>query len=331
MNPATPTIKSGWKTSATEPSYPPPSPPERSAPPAPRFGETIDRFINQLWSEAGLAENTLTAYRTDLSSFSAFCDKNNIELRRIEPVNLQKYLLSLRETSQLAVSSIARRLVAIKLFLRYCYNNGWMEHDVATQIESPKKWQHLPTVLNTNQADALMSLPDEHDPLAVRDRAILELFYATGLRVSELTGLRMEDVNLDVGYLRCVGKGRRERIVPVGSRAIESLREYLTDLRPHLAEGRSTNRLFLSRTGRGLDRTNAWRLVVKYARRLGISGKLSPHTLRHTFATHLLAGGADVRVVQELLGHADVATTQIYTHVDSSRLKAVHSKFHPRQ
>jgi integrase/recombinase XerD len=149
--------------------------------------------------------------------------------------------------------------------------------------------------------------------------------------VSELVGLRIGDVHLDVGYLRCLGKGRRERVVPIGSRAIEAVQVYLTSLRPKLAKGRSTDRLFLSRTGRAIDRTNCWRLVVKYARRAGLRGKLSPHTLRHSFATHLLAGGADLRVVQELLGHADVATTQIYTHVDSSRLKAVHAKFHPRQ
>ncbi len=236
-----------------------------------------------------------------------------------------------REEKGLAVSSIARRLVAVKLFCRFCFHYGHIDRDVADLIETPKKWQTLPRVLNARDVDTLLSLPDESDPLASRDRAILHLFYATGLRVSELVGLRLKDVNLEVGYLRCLGKGQRERVVPIGSRAIQTTREYLYNLRPQLVEGHSTDRIFVSRTGRPLDRTNCWRLVVKYARRMGIAGKVSPHTLRHSFATHLLAGGADLRVLQEMLGHADVATTQVYTHVDSSRLKAVHAKFHPRQ
>ncbi|MBI4579401.1 MAG: tyrosine-type recombinase/integrase, partial [Planctomycetes bacterium] len=186
-------------------------------------------------------------------------------------------------------------------------------------------------ILNYRQVEALLNLPDEEEPLALRDRAILEMFYAAGLRVSELTGLRLEDVQLDIGYVRCLGKGRKERIVPLGEPAIQAVREYLSQLRPQLADGHGCDRLFLSRTGKPFDRTNCWRLVVKYARRMGITGKLSPHTLRHCFATHLLSNGADIRMVQEMLGHADIATTQIYTHVDSSRLKAIHQKFHPRQ
>jgi integrase/recombinase XerD len=293
--------------------------------------DLIERFLSQLWAEAGLAENTLSAYRGDLEALSAWCGRSNLIFRKITPTDIQQFLVSLREHDKLAVSSIARRLVAVKIFCRFCYHNGKLENDVAGQIESPKKWQHLPHVLNHRDADMLMSLPDAGDPLALRDKAVLELFYATGLRVSELCGLSTEDLHMEVGYVRCLGKGRRERIVPVGARAVEAVREYLIQLRPQLVEGKSTSRLFLSRTGRPFDRTNAWRLVVKYARRMGISGRLSPHTLRHTFATHLLTGGADLRVVQELLGHADVATTQIYTHVDRARLKSVHQKFHPRQ
>ena len=293
--------------------------------------ELVNRFLDQLWAEAGLSENTLAAYRTDLVTFATFCRQRSIQLRRLTPVDIQQFMMSLRENDRLAVSSIARRLVAVKLFCRFCFHNRQMDEDVASLIEAPKKWQYLPNVLSQRQIQALLDVMDEGDPLALRDRAIIELFYATGLRVSELVGLRLNNIHLDMGYLRCMGKGRRERVVPIGNEAITAVQQYLANLRPHLVEGKSTDRLFVSRTGRPLDRTNAWRLVVKYARRMGINGKLSPHTLRHTFATHLLSGGADIRVVQELLGHADVATTQVYTHVDRARLKAIHSKFHPRQ
>ncbi len=296
------------------------------------FCGLIEVFLRQLRVEAGLAENTLTAYRNDLMSLAGFCTEQRIELKAITVRHIQTFMVGLRESAGLAESSIARRLIAVKLFLRYCHQNGHITEDVAALIETPKKWQHLPRVLSRQDVDKLLGLPNENDdPLALRDRAILELFYATGLRVSELVGLTLSSVHLDIGYLRCIGKGRRERVVPIGSRAIEALRAYLGSLRPQLLEGVATDRLFVSRTGKPLDRTNCWRLVVKYARQLGVAGKLSPHTLRHCFATHLLAGGADLRVVQELLGHADISTTQVYTHVDNSRLKAIHKQFHPRQ
>jgi integrase/recombinase XerD len=299
---------------------------------SPSFCGLVEAFLRQLKVEAGLAENTLIAYRHDLMSLAGFCTEQRIELKTITIRHVQAFMIGLRENAGLAESSIARRLVAVKLFMRYCLQNGHVNDDIATLIETPKKWQHIPRVLSQQDVDKLLGLPDEmEDPLALRDRAILELFYATGLRVSELVGLTLSSVHLDIGYLRCIGKGNRERVVPVGSRAVEALEVYLRDLRPQLIEGASTDRLFVSRTGKALDRTNCWRLVVKYARQMGVAGRLSPHTLRHCFATHLLAGGADLRVVQELLGHADISTTQIYTHVDNTRLKAIHRQFHPRQ
>lgn len=328
MSSAPSTIRSGWVTSAANANCPSPVRPE---PPPPSLRDLIERFLNGLRAEAGLAENTITAYRGDLLALASWCEANEVAFRRISPTDIQGFLMSLKERDGLAISSISRRLIAVKVFCRHCFHRGLIDRDVAALIEPPKKWQNLPHVLNYKQVETLLSMPDDGDPLAPRDQAILELFYATGLRVSELVGLRIDDVHLDVGYLRCMGKGRKERIVPVGSQAIGALRTYLQELRPQLAGGRSTDRLFLSRTGRPMDRTNCWRLVVKYARRMGVTGKLSPHTLRHCFATHLLAGGADLRVVQEMLGHSDIATTQIYTHVDNSRLKAVHQKFHPRQ
>ncbi|HOW70389.1 MAG TPA: site-specific tyrosine recombinase XerD [Phycisphaerae bacterium] len=345
MKPVESTIRSDWPSSDATPSFSSPARPESSCglaePPPIEPSETpaeeppirtlLEQFLARLWSEAGLAENTLAAYRRDLESLAAFCQQAGLRLRHISPRDVQTFLVSLREEDNLAVSSIARRLVAVKLFCRFCYANGHLARDIAALIETPKKWNYLPQVLNEKQVDALLTLPDDGDSLASRDRAILELFYATGLRVSELVGLRLGDVQLEIGYLRCLGKGSKERVVPIGSHAIKALTEYLRDLRPQLADGRPTDRVFLSRTGKSLDRTNCWRMVAKYARRMGVPGKLSPHTLRHSFATHMLAGGADLRVVQEILGHADITTTQIYTHVDSSRLKAIHQKFHPRQ
>ncbi len=305
--------------------------PGRPEAPAGELAGLIEGFLASLWTEAGLADNTIAAYRSDLESFADFCQHSRVNFRDLSPADVQAFLIRLREKDSLALSSIARRLTAVKIFCRHCFQQGHLARDVAALMEPPKKWQRLPQVLNTRQVEALLSTPDDGDPLAVRDRAILELFYATGLRVTELVTLRLDDVRLDMGYVRCLGKGRKERIVPVGSHAADALQAYLRDLRPQLSDGRSTDRVFLSRTGRPMDRTNCWRLVVKYARRMGVQGRLSPHTLRHCFATHLLAGGADLRVVQEMLGHANVATTQIYTHVDSSRLKAIHQKFHPRQ
>jgi len=297
----------------------------------PELIKLIDRFLNQLWAEAGLSENTLSAYLRDLMSLARYCHEQNLRFRVIDPATIQNYLMWLSQERKMAISSIYRHLVSVKLFCRFCYQNGHLDKDLSSLIESPKKWSNLPKVMNYRDVDSLLAMPDENDSLGMRDRAILELFYATGIRVSELVGLRIGDVSLKMGYLRCFGKGGRERVIPIGSRAIEAVQKYMNELRPQLVDGKSTDRLFLSRTGRAMDRTNCWRLVVKYARRMGIQGKLSPHTLRHSFATHLMSNGADLRVVQELLGHADVVTTQIYTHVDNKRLKSIHQKFHPRQ
>ena len=205
-----------------------------------------------------------------------------------------------------------------------------MDQDVAQLIETPKKWQHLPNVLNQQQIQALLDIVDEDDPLAMRDRAILELFYATGLRVSELVGLRLNSIHLEMGYLRCMGKGRRERVVHIGNEAIASLRRYLANLRPYLIEGKSTDRLFVSRTGRPLDRTNAWRGVKRAARKAGLAVDVSPHTLRHSFASHLVEGGADLRSVQEMLGHASIRTTEIYAHLDAEHVRSLHRLYDPR-
>jgi integrase/recombinase XerD len=292
------------------------------------LGVYIEQFLNYLAVEAGLADNTLSAYRHDLERFDRFVSERRLTVQSLSPTDVQKFLIH-RKDEGLSIASVARNLVAVKIFLRHLFAVGRLDRDLASLIESPKKWRLIPRVLHVQQVDALLSTPGAEDPYAARDRAILELFYACGLRVSELCGLSLQHVRLDVGYLRCLGKGKKERIVPIGRTAIECLREYLDTTRGRLDKGRS-DALFLSRTGRPMERTNVWRLVVKYARRMGLTGKVSPHTLRHCFATHLLQGGADLRVVQELLGHADVSTTQIYTHVDRDRLKAIHRRCHPR-
>ncbi len=292
----------------------------------------LARFTDYLESECGLAQNTVEAYRRDLREFTGLLvDRDVCSTDRLNIELVQSFMVRLTQRG-LALSSIARHLVSVRMFLRFLNVIGELKHDLCAEIETPRKWHRLPDTLHRRQVEALLSAPQPGEPFFARDRAILELLYATGLRVSELAFLRVGDLNLDVGYLRCLGKGGRERVVPIGSKAIEALRLYLAGLREVLTGGaREHDRLFLSRTGKGMDRTNIWRLVNRYALAAGIPGPIGPHTLRHCFATHLLEGGADLRILQELLGHANVATTQIYTHVDSTRLKNIHSRFHPRQ
>jgi integrase/recombinase XerD len=292
----------------------------------------VRQFLEYLVSECGLAANTIDAYHRDLREF--LVEMNERDVRSVDdvtPLTVRSFLVRLSER-KLALSSIARHLVSVKMFLRYLYMIQAATSDVSSLLETPKKWKTLPHTLRHRQVEDLLAAPQPGEPFYSRDRAIMEMLYATGMRVSELAGLRIKDVNLDVGYARCFGKGGKERIVPIGSHAIDAVREYLRALRPAMTQtAGDIEALFVSRTGSPLDRTNIWRLVSRYAGMAGIQIPVGPHTLRHCFATHLLEGGADLRIVQELLGHANVATTQIYTHVDSSRLKSIHQKFHPRQ
>lgn len=292
----------------------------------------LRRFVEYLLSECGLAQNTIEAYQRDLREFIDLLDDRDICIpSRITPHVVREYLIRLSQR-RLALSSIARHLVSVKMFLRYLFIVDLLTEDVAALLETPKKWSTLPRTLRPQQVDAILSAPQPGEPLYARDRAILELLYATGMRVSELAGLRLADVNLNVGYVRCFGKGGRERVVPIGSYAIDAVRQYIRGLRKVLTESViSMDAVFVSRTGRPLDRTNIWRLVGRYAAAAGLPTPIGPHTLRHCFATHMMEGGANLRIVQELLGHADVSSTQIYTHVDTSRLKSIHQRHHPRQ
>jgi integrase/recombinase XerD len=290
----------------------------------------VKRFLDYIFIECGLAGSTVTAYQRDLNEFWNHLIERDVDPADISIEDVQQHLMRLHQRG-LGVASIARHLASIKVFLRHLHAECVLRRDVSSLIESVRKWRNLPDTHRYEQIEALLSAPDPTDEFYLRDRALLELLYATGMRVSEVVDLAPEQMNLTLGYVRCMGKGRKERIIPIGRAAIQAVQEYLEELRPCLLGERHTTNLFLSRSGRSLDRTNIWRLVRKYARGAGIKTKLSPHTLRHCFATHLLTGGADLRIVQELLGHADVATTQIYTHVDDERLREVHRRFHPRQ
>ena len=294
------------------------------------LGQSVKDFLGYLTVEAGLSSNTILAYGRDLRSFLKYCKSNKISaLQQIKPALIQNYLVILAKDGK-AESSAKRTLVAIRMFLRFAKLTGRVCDDFTAITESPKLWQRLPTVCSKKQVISIINAPQPSEPFYLRDKAMLELLYATGIRAGELAGLRCSDLNLDIGYLRCLGKGNKERVIPLGKAAIAAIVEYLTKLRPKLAKPESADFLLLSRTGRQMSRIEIWRLVKKYAIRAGMPRSLTVHTLRHCFATHLLAGGADLRSVQEMLGHADIATTQIYTHVDRDRLREIHKKFHPR-
>ena len=294
------------------------------------LGANVKSFLDYLNFEAGLSNNTILAYGRDLIGFLRYCRSGGIsELQQIKPAVIQSYLRTLTRDNK-DESSVKRALAAIRTFLRFGRLTGLVEDDWTAILEGPKLWQKLPMVCSKQQVLNLLDAPSPKEPFYLRDKAMLELLYATGVRASELANLRTSSLNLDIGYLRCVGKGNRERVIPVGKAAIGSITEYLTKLRPRLVKPTSYDFLLLSRTGRPLGRIDIWRLVKRYAIRAGMSRNLTVHTLRHCFATHLLAGGADLRSVQEMLGHVDIATTQIYTHVDHERLRSIHKKYHPR-
>lgn len=294
------------------------------------LGEAMRGFLDYLRIEAGLAENTVLGYGRDLVGFADFCAGKGVEQAAgIDAILVREYVRQLSR-SERSESTVNRALVAIKMFIRYGRLVGLVDDDFTSILESQKLWQKLPVVCSEKQVSALLNAPLPEEEFYYRDRAMLELLYATGMRASELTDLQVGDVNFKVGYLRCRGKGGRERVVPLSRSAIAAAQEYLAGQRPELTGEMSGDYLLLSRTGRPLGRVDIWRLVKKYAARAGLGRRLTVHTLRHCFATHLLAGGADLRSVQEMLGHVDIATTQIYTYVDQQRLKKIHKQFHPR-
>ena len=299
---------------------------EAAASDATRWQES---FIRYLRSECQLAENTVAAYGRDLKRMFAWLAGRR--LGQLSVSELAGYSAWLAEQS-LAPKSVTRHVASLKVFFRYLQLEGAITENQAELLGSPKLWQRVPHVMSPEQVERLLAAPRKADGLWIRDRALLELLYATGCRVSEISNLRMRDVHLAERYAMCRGKGDKQRIVPLGGRAVEAVERYLRAERGPLAGKRtpSPEWLLLSSRGMRLRRERIWELVKRYAARAGAPPEISPHSLRHSFATHLLAGGADLRQVQELLGHASIATTQIYTHVDHTRLKRVHESFHPR-
>jgi len=291
----------------------------------------IEEFVNYLLVERGLSENTILAYRTDLYKYADFLTqkKKKLHLDEVSRDDIRDYMMFEKEKG-LSGNSISRNLVAIKVLHRFLLREKYIKEDITSVLDSPKLWKHLPEALSLSEVEDILKEPNVRNWMGLRDRAALELMYATGLRVSELVNLNIENINLDVGFVRCVGKGSKERIVPIGKQSQLALERYIKNSRTKLIKSQSANSLFLSRLGKKISRQSFWKMIKKYAQLAGIKKDIMPHTLRHSFATHLLEGGADLRVVQEMLGHADITTTQIYTHINKERLKSMHHKFHPR-
>lgn len=291
--------------------------------------EIIDRFADALWMEDGLSQNTLAAYRRDLYGLSVWLGERGVRLGEAVASDLLGFLASRYQNGR-ALRSSARLLSSVRRFYRYLVREGRRQDDPTANIESPKMDRPLPHTLSEMEVEALLAAPDVSQAVGLRDRAMLELLYASGLRVSELVTLDPTRLNLNQGVVRVVGKGNKERLVPVGDEAVLWVQRYIREARPMLLKGSPMNSLFVSRKGSGMTRQAFWYRIRHYAATSGIRGHLSPHTLRHAFATHLVNHGADLRVVQMLLGHSDLSTTQIYTHVAKERLKQLHQAHHPR-
>ena len=286
-------------------------------------------YLDHLRVERGLAENSLLAYGRDVERLRRFAAGRRKDVLALKQADLTQFIQALRSEG-LAARSVARLIHAVRGLYRFALREGRVGADPMENLKAPRAFTALPRYLTEKQVDALLAAPDTSVALGVRDRAILEVLYATGLRVSELIGLRPSDLDLDVGLLTCFGKGRKERLVPVGSTAREWLVRYMTEVRGVLARGRTVTPLFLNQRGGRLSRMGLWQLVRRHAVTAGVERVLTPHVLRHSFATHLLERGADLRALQAMLGHADISTTQIYTHVTRERLRAVYDQFHPR-
>lgn len=290
----------------------------------------IDEFIYYLSVERGLAENTLVSYKLDLIKLMEYLAGKGInDIKGITKTHIIGYLLQLQKEGK-AASTVSRNLASIKTFHHFLLNEGFISKDPTINLESPKLEKRLPKVLSVQEVDLLLAQPDTIKPAGIRDKAMLEVLYATGMRVSELLTLNLEDINIEMGYIRCFGKGSKERIVPIGSIAQKYINEYLNRGRVKLIKATAEKVFFLNHHGRRMTRQGFWKIIKHYAQEAGIKKEITPHTLRHSFATHLLENGADLRSVQEMLGHADITTTQIYTHLTKGKLREVYTKTHPR-
>src|SRR5579864_3685423 len=292
--------------------------------------DDLQAFRHYLQTERRMAANTIAAYGRDLQRFAIWFGDGGMR-DYLQPLlaDFSRYLGQLREDG-LAPTSMARHLVALKMFYRFLKLEERVTSTPIDLLGSPTLWERIPQVLAPEAVEKLLHGPQAADRFFLRDRALLETLYATGCRASEVVGLKLSDLHLESGFLQCTGKGSKQRIVPLGKQAVAAIRSYLGGFRGNLVVANESQWVFVSRGGNKLTREMLWVIVKKYVRRLGLNDKVSPHTLRHSFATHMLSGGADLRTVQELLGHASIATTQHYTHVDRDRLKAIHRQFHPR-
>jgi integrase/recombinase XerD len=289
----------------------------------------FSNYISYLTVERGLAANTVEAYKRDVNDFLVFLRSRKVEPAKVDRDEVRKYLQHLY--GHLSTRSIMRKIVSLRSFYRFLLLDGFVSHDPTETLESPQTWRTLPKYLTEQEVEQLLQQPDLTDPRGLRDRAMLEVLYATGLRVSELVRIRKNEINLEGGFLRAFGKGDKERIVPFGDTSLEYLLDYLERAYPYFRKkSPGSPYLFLTQKGGPMTRQYFWMLVERYGKATGLAGRLSPHTLRHSFATHLLENGADLRAVQLMLGHADISTTQIYTHVTRERLKKIYKKYHPR-
>jgi integrase/recombinase XerD len=293
------------------------------------FQSASSQYLNYLRLEKGLAENTLQAYRRDLAKFEVFLNSRESSLEGVGAGSIYEFLDHLA-SGGISSRSRARILVTIRGLFQFLVLEGLIQSNPCANVDSPKTWFALPRVLNVEEVDRLLAQPDLCSYRGIRDKAMLELLYATGLRVSELVGLQMRDLHLDLGYLHCVGKGNKVRVVPVGRSALQCLERYLEASRGQLLKGKSSNLLFLNRNGRKMSRQGFWKIIGFYGKKAALPIPLKPHLIRHSFATHLLQRGADLRSVQLMLGHADISTTQIYTHILKERLRSIYNAHHPR-
>ena len=290
----------------------------------------LERFQDYLALEAGSSPHTVTSYLRDVTRLAEYAGSRGATgPDQLSAAQLREFIYFLKDLG-LAATTIHRQVSALRTYYKFLVGEGIATRDPSERIESPKRWRALPTVLTVAEIDKLLAAPNTDEPLAIRDRALLEFAYATGVRVSELVGLKLQDILFTDGVARVFGKGAKERLVPVGRRALGAVSLYAREIRPTLDRGKGRGILFLNARGTPLSRVGAWGVIKATARRAGIAKRVTPHTLRHTFATHLLEGGADLRAVQEMLGHADLATTQLYTHVDRDYLRSVHKSYHPR-
>ncbi len=288
----------------------------------------LDEFSDRIWLEEGLARNTLESYNRDLHQFADWLQKRGSELLSVSRADLEQYLA--HKSPQSKPRSIGRLIASLRRFYRYLLRENLVSADPTLQLDSPKLPRSLPKSLTEAEVEALLNQPDVAQVLGLRDRAMLETLYATGLRVSELVGLKVTEVSLNEGVVRATGKGSKTRLVPLGEEALDWITRYLKEARPEILHGQMADSLFVTQRGDAMTRQAFWYLIKRHAKLAGITKTMSPHVLRHAFATHLLNHGADLRVVQMLLGHADISTTQIYTHVARERLKSLHAQHHPR-